>query len=132
MPTRSPVAWPSTTGGASAGVLTKKSTSSSTFLPVQVARSSLVGPKPARQNNRSTIASVSTASVGVGDGDGAGDGDGLAVGSGAGVVASGAGAGAVVTGAMAGTGLVVGVGELGLGTLTRTLGEIAPAFLRAS
>jgi hypothetical protein len=38
------------------GVFRKESTASSSVLPVQVARSFAVGPKPARQNSRSTIA----------------------------------------------------------------------------
>ena len=39
-----------------AGVLSRESTASSSGLPVQVARSAALGPKPARQNSRSTIA----------------------------------------------------------------------------
>jgi hypothetical protein len=98
-------------GAGALGVLRKNSTSSSCGRPVQAARSAAVGPKPARQNSRSTMAMVSSTGGGP-----------------AGAGASGAGGGA--TGATGGAVLLVGAGAAG--TFTRTLADGAPWRLRAS
>jgi hypothetical protein len=92
-------------------------------LPVQVSRSAWLGPKPARQNRRSTIAVVSGSWPG-----GIGGGGSGSVGVGATSPAGGAGAGPAATGAIDGNVFVVGAGSLAFGTFTRRLDVGAPAF----
>ena len=75
-----PVSGGVSVGASDGGASSSQSTSSRCWRPVQASRCAGVGPKPARQNRRSTIAAVSTA---VGDPGGAGGGPGPAGAAGA-------------------------------------------------
>src|SRR5689334_14199628 len=66
------IGWPVEVSGlglessSALGVSRNQSTGSACLRPVQATRCACVGPKPARQNRRSTIASVSWSGGGVG------------------------------------------------------------------